>query len=170
MNIPSYNDKQDKKNINENKVIFNPNFDEEDEESLKYINKELYMKKIEEENEIFQFVNNIQVKKPQNIKNENKIKDNNINILDINFSNINTNENKMNIEQNLLEEFDFITDENESNNQINNNLFSFIENITENKIEENKNEENKIEENKEEENKEKEKKEENKKEEDTKEE
>ena len=158
MNIPSYNDKQDKKKINENKVIFNPNFDEEDEESLKYINKELYMKKIEEENEIFQFVNNIQVKKPQNIKNENKIKDNNINILDINFSNINTNENKMNIEKNLLEEFDFITDENESNNQINNNLFSFIENITENKIEENKNEENKIEENKEEENKEKEKK------------
>ena len=172
MNIPSYNDKKDKKNFNENKVIFDPNFDEEDEESLKYINKELYMKKIEEENEIFQFVNNIQVKKPQNIKKENKNNDNNINILDINFLNINTNENNMNKEKNLLEEFDFITDENESNNQINNNLFSFIENITENKEEEKKEEDKKEEENKEEEKKEEEdkKEEENKKEENKKEE
>ncbi len=173
MNIPSYNDKKDKKNFNENKVIFDPNFDEEDEESLKYINKQLYMKKIEEENEIFQFVNNIQVKKPQNIKKENKNNDNNINILDINFLNINTNENNMNKEKNLLEEFDFITDENESNNQINNNLFSFIENITENKEEEkNEEEDKKEEENKEEEKKEEEdkKEEENKKEENKKEE
>ena len=145
MNIPTYNDKQNKNNINENKVIFNPNFDEEDEESLKYINKELYMKKIEEENEIFQFINNIQVKKPQNIKTENKTNDNNINILDINFTNISTNENKENTEKNLLEQFDFIIDENESNNKINNNLFTFIENISDNKENENKIEDKKVE-------------------------
>ena len=154
MNIPSYNDKQDKKNINENKVIFNPNFDEEDEESLKYINKELYMKKIEEENEIFQFINNIQVKKPQNIKSENKTNDNNINILDINFTNINTNENTENTEKNLLEQFDFIIDENESNNKINNNLFTFIENISDNKENENKIEDKKVENKKDEDKKE----------------
>ena len=154
MNIPTYNDKENKNNINENKVIFNPNFDEEDEESLKYINKELYMKKIEEENEIFQFINNIQVKKPQNIKSENKTNDNNINILDINFTNISTNENKENTEKNLLEQFDFIIDENESNNKINNNLFTFIENISDNKENENKIEDKKVENKKDEDKKE----------------
>ena len=154
MNIPTYNDKENKNNINENKVIFNPNFDEEDEESLKYINKELYMKKIEEENEIFQFINNIQVKKPQNIKSENKTNDNNINILDINFTNINTNENTENTEKNLLEQFDFIIDENESNNKINNNLFTFIENISDNKENENKIEDKKVENKKDEDKKE----------------
>ena len=154
MNIPTYNDKENKNNINENKVIFNPNFDDEDEESLKYINKELYMKKIEEENEIFQFINNIQVKKPQNIKSENKTNDNNINILDINFTNISTNENKENTEKNLLEQFDFIIDENESNNKINNNLFTFIENISDNKENENKIEDKKVENKKDEDKKE----------------
>ena len=154
MNIPTYNDKENKNNINENKVIFNPNFDDEDEESLKYINKELYMKKIEEENDIFQFINNIQVKKPQNIKSENKTNDNNINILDINFTNINTNENKENTEKNLLEQFDFIIDENESNNKINNNLFTFIENISDNKEDENKIEDKKVENKKDEDKKE----------------
>ena len=154
MNIPTYNDKENKNNINENKVIFNPNFDEEDEESLKYINKELYMKKIEEENEIFQFINNIQVKKPQNIKSENKTNDNNINILDFNFTNINTNDKKENTEKNLLEQFDFIIDENESNNKINNNLFTFIENISDNKENENKIEDKKVENKKDEDKKE----------------
>ena len=41
-------------------------------------------------------------------------------------------------EKNLLEQFDFIIDENESNNKINNNLFTYIENKSDNKEKENK--------------------------------
>ena len=153
MNIPIYYNKKDKKNLNQNKVIYNPEFDEENEETLKYIKEELKMKIFEEENEVFQFVNNINVKKPKVIEKENADNNNDINLFDFNVTNSEkenkdnnnildlnfTNENK--IETNILnlntisnEVIDNNNDNNDNNNNINNNNNTLNENKENNNI------------------------------------